>query len=139
MKLTSLYPVLLSHRLVETTEFYRRYLGFEIRFQSDWYVSLATSGEPVRELAILQPGHESIPGPLTEPTANLLLTFEVEAVDPVHERLISREKLPCLLDLRDEPWGQRHFITRDPNGILIDIVQPIPPSEAFLTLYQPAG
>jgi uncharacterized glyoxalase superfamily protein PhnB len=24
--------------------------------------------------------------------------------------------------LRDEPWGDRHFTIRDPNGIAIDIV-----------------
>jgi hypothetical protein len=26
-------------------------------------------------------------------------------------------------------FGQRHFITRDPNGVLIDVIKIIPPSE----------
>jgi ribonucleotide monophosphatase NagD (HAD superfamily) len=34
--------------------------------------------------------------------------------------------------LRDEAFGQRHFITCDPNGVLIDVIKPIPPSEEFL-------
>jgi len=29
----------------------------------------------------------------------------------------------------------RHFITRDPNGVLIDVIKPIPPSAEFLAQY----
>ena len=43
--------------------------------------------------------------------------------------------LPILRTLRDEPFGQRHFITADPNGVLIDVIKPIPPSEEFLSQY----
>lgn len=135
MNFCSIYPVILSERIAESAAFYCQHLGFSVAFESEWYVSLKASGETIRELALLQPGHESIPVPLTESTTNLLLTFEVEAVDPIYQDLIRGKKLPCLLDLRDEPWGQRHFITRDPNGILIDIVQPIQPSEEFLKQY----
>jgi hypothetical protein len=39
------------------------------------------------------------------------------------------------LVLRDEAFGQRHFIVRDPNGVLIDVIQPIAPDEAFLAQY----
>ena len=44
--------------------------------------------------------------------------------------------LPILLPLRDEAFGQRHFITRDPNGVLIDIIKPIPPSGEFAAQYE---
>jgi hypothetical protein len=30
---------------------------------------------------------------------------------------------------------QRHFITVDPNGILIDVIGQIPPSEAFMSQF----
>lgn len=36
--------------------------------------------------------------------------------------------LPILIPLRDEAFGQRHFITADPNDVLIDVIKPIPPS-----------
>ncbi|TJV16034.1 MAG: glyoxalase, partial [Mesorhizobium sp.] len=39
---------------------------------------------------------------------------------------------PILRTLRDEAFGQRHFITKDPNGVLIDVIKPIPPSAEFL-------
>ena len=47
--------------------------------------------------------------------------------------MISEEDVQ--LALRDEPFGQRHFIVQDPNGVLIDVIQPIPPSEDFLRQY----
>jgi hypothetical protein len=31
-----------------------------------------------------------------------------------------------VLDLKSEKWGQRHFITKDPNGLLIDVIQNVP-------------
>ena len=43
--------------------------------------------------------------------------------------------LPILLSLRDEAFGQRHFITKDPNGVLIDIIKPIPPTGEFAAQY----
>jgi hypothetical protein len=43
--------------------------------------------------------------------------------------------LPILLELRDEAFGQRHFITADPNGVLIDIIKPIPPTGDFTAQY----
>ena len=42
-----------------------------------------------------------------------------------------------LRTLRDEPFGQRHFITADPNGVLIDVIKPIPPSAEYQALYTP--
>mgnify|MGYP001794336685 FL=1 len=31
------------------------------------------------------------------------------------------------VELRDEPWGDRHFAIEDPNGIGIDLVRYSPP------------
>ncbi len=39
--------------------------------------------------------------------------------------------LPIHLDLRSEPFRQRHFITSDPNGVLIDVIKVIPYSGEF--------
>jgi uncharacterized glyoxalase superfamily protein PhnB len=32
---------------------------------------------------------------------------------------------PVVYPLKDEAWGQRHFVTRDPAGVTIDVVQSI--------------
>jgi uncharacterized glyoxalase superfamily protein PhnB len=47
----------------------------------------------------------------------------------------SAQGVPIVVALRDEPWGQRHFAVRDPNGIMIDVVQTIDATPEFQALY----
>lgn len=39
------------------------------------------------------------------------------------------------MELRLDDFGQRHFITSDPNDVLIDVIQPIPPSDEYQEEY----
>ena len=51
----------------------------------------------------------------------MYLTIEVENVDEVYKQL--KEKgIQMEIEIQDEPWGDRHFAIKDPNGIGIDIV-----------------
>jgi catechol 2,3-dioxygenase-like lactoylglutathione lyase family enzyme len=134
MKTTSYYPVLMVEDVAATAAFYQRHLAFEPLFEADWYVHLRSSEDETVNLAILRYDHHTIPPTGRAKTQGLLLNFEVEDVDAVHDRL-SAAGLPILLSLRDEEFGQRHFITADPNGVLIDVITPIQPSEAFLAQY----
>lgn len=137
MKLAGFYPVILTENLVESAEFYTRLFGFEIVFEADWYVSLKKrdQGQGAYEMAILSKDHPTVPSTFQKPVQGLILNFEVEDVDVEYQRLIIHEKLQLHLDIRDEEFGQRHFITSDPNGVLIDIIKIIPPSHAFLEQY----
>ena len=76
-------------------------------------------------LAILDGQHETVPEGSRGNTTGFILNFEVEDVDALSERC-TKAGLPILKTLRDEPFGQRHFITRDPAGNLIDVIKPIP-------------
>ena len=38
---------------------------------------------------------------------------------------------PIALELRDEDFGQRHFIVSGPDGVLVDVITEIPPSAEF--------
>ncbi|ACL55995.1 VOC family protein [Methylobacterium nodulans] len=79
--------------------------------------------------------HETIPETGRGRVAGLILNFEVEEPDAVY-RDVQEAGLPILVPLRDEPFGQRHFITRDPNGVLIDVIRPIPPTAEFAAQYE---
>ncbi|MEU4547676.1 VOC family protein [Nonomuraea dietziae] len=133
MTLTSFYPVICTTSLKESHDFYTRLMGFETTFEADWYVSLRRGPY---ELALLDPSHPTIPERYRGRAAQgLLLNFEVEDVDAEWERLVVREGLPAELELRSEDFGQRHFIVADPNGILIDVITPIPPQGEYATQY----
>jgi catechol 2,3-dioxygenase-like lactoylglutathione lyase family enzyme len=136
MKVTSYYPVIMTNDVAGTATFYQAHFGFAPLFTSEWYVHLQMADDASVNLAVLDGRHETIPAPARgQVAAGLLLNFEVDDPDAVHDRLAAAG-LPILLPLRDEDFGQRHFITSDPNGVLIDIVKPIPPSAEFAAQYE---
>lgn len=135
MQVTSYYPVIMTHDVAGTAAFYQAHFGFVALFTADWYVHLQSAADASINLAVLDGAHHTIPEAARGRVGGLLLNFEVQDVDAVHERLRSAG-LPILLSLRDEAFGQRHFITADPNGVLIDIITPIAPSGEFVEQYQ---
>lgn len=134
MKVTSYYPVLMVDDVSTTSAFYVAHFGFKPVFETDWYVHLQSEADETVNLAILNGQHETVPEIGRGHAAGLLLNFEVEDVDAVHERL-EKAGLPIHRSLRDEAFGQRHFITSDPNGVLIDIIKVIPPTGEFADAY----
>lgn len=50
------------------------------------------------------------------------IAVDVPDVDAQYARIKSLG-VPIESELRDEPWGDRHFVIVDPNGIGIDVVQ----------------
>ncbi|HEX2845368.1 MAG TPA: VOC family protein [Chitinophagaceae bacterium] len=114
---------IITSKLNETKKFYRDVLGFGVRFESDWYILLHTP-DGNDEIAFLQPEH---PGqaPVFQPAFNgkgVFLTIEVEDVDAEYKR-IKELKIPIVVELKNEDWGDRHFAIMDPNGVGIDIVK----------------
>lgn len=135
MKTTSVYPVLMSSDVAKSVAFYVAHFGFKPVFEAQWYVHLRSTSDDAVNLAILDGTHATIPACGRGVPSGLLLNFEVEDATAEYARL-KAARLPMLLDLRDEEFGQRHFITGDPGGVMIDIIQPIPPSAAFATQYR---
>jgi uncharacterized glyoxalase superfamily protein PhnB len=136
MKTTSYYPVLMTADVAGTASFYVEHFRFRALFSSDWYVHLQSLEDRRVNLGIVAQDHDSVPEAGRRTAGGLLLSFEVADPDPIYERLVAAG-LPMLRELRDEPFGQRHFITQDPNGVLIDVIKPIPPSAEFAAQYLP--
>ncbi len=134
MKCNQFYPVIMTDDVAATADFYRAHFRFRAAFESDWYIHLQSTEDPSVNIAVLDGRHETIPAEGRGRVAGLLINFEVDDVDAEYARA-EAAGLPVLLALRDEPFGQRHFITRDPAGTLIDIIKPIPPSAEFAAQY----
>jgi len=133
MNLSSMYPVIGTVALQETKNFYVKHFGFDVSFEADWYISLIRPQDST-QLAILDYTHASVPEHFRKPAQGVLINFEVEDVDSLYAQ-IEEANLPVHLPLRDEPWGQRHFITADPAGLLVDVIKLIPPSGDYATQY----
>ena len=134
MKTTSYYPVIMTDDVAGTAAFYAAHFKFEALFTSDWYIHLQSKEDEKVTLAVLDGNHETIPAIGRGKVSGLLLNFEVEDVDAVYDA-VRAAGLPILLDIRDEDFGQRHFITADPNGVMLDVIKPIPPSADYAALY----
>ncbi len=134
MKTTSYYPVIMTDDVAGTSVFYQRYFGFEPAFAIDWYTHLVMGGDESINLAVIEAGHETVPEAARAAVRGLILNLEVEDVDAEYERLVG-EGLEILQQLRSEPFGQRHFIAQDPNGVLIDVITLIEPSPEYAALF----
>jgi catechol 2,3-dioxygenase-like lactoylglutathione lyase family enzyme len=133
MKLTGSYPVLMTTDVTATTAFFRRHFGFETTFEADWYVSLR---HDQWELAVLDNAHETIPEAYRGRVAGgMLLNVEVDDVDALWDRLSQDESLEILLPIRSEDFGQRHFIVAGPDGVMIDVITNIEPTEAYASQF----
>ena len=127
---SNLYPLIQVRDVAATAAFYIQHFGFAPVFESDWYVQLR-GGDRQNELAIIGFDHESIPPAGRQPTSGLILSFEVAdaAADAVR---LADAGVPIVQALRDEVFGQRHFIAADPNGIFVDVITPIEPDPDWL-------
>ncbi len=134
MKTSSYYPVIMTADVAGTAKFYIDHFRFRALFDSDWYVHLQSIEDPGVNLAVLDGDHETIPAVARGAASGVILNFEVDDVDAEYQRACA-SGLQILLALRDEPFGQRHFITTDPGGVLIDVIKPIPPDPAFASSY----
>ncbi|UBH05336.1 glyoxalase [Leucobacter sp. Psy1] len=132
MPTTSFYPVLMSQDVAAAATFYRELLEFETTFESDWYISTRTGAF---ELAILAHDHPTIPEAYRSLPSGVLVNLEVDDVDALHDRLTTNPAVEVVQALRDEDFGQRHFILAAPDGVLLDVIQPIAPNSDFAAAY----
>jgi len=120
---------IITEKLNETREFYTNVLDFGVSFENEFYLLLHTPDKS-SEISFLQPNHPSQKPIFQLPFTGkgVYLTIEVEEVDKVYEQLKNKD-VAIEIDIRDEPWGDRHFAIIDPNGIGIDIVTYTKPKE----------
>lgn len=120
---------IVTRNLAETKAFYTRVLNFGVTFENEFYLLMHTPGHEA-QLSFLLPDHPSQQPLFHQPFqgAGMYLTIEVEDVDRLYKE-VKRKGVEIAIALRDEPWGDRHFAIRDPNGIGIDIVKYVPPQE----------
>lgn len=130
MQITSYYPVLATVDVAAAQRFYELHFGFTARYASDWYVHLAHPENEFVALALVDKDHETVPPAGRTPAAGLLVNFEVEDVDGEYRRLVDAG-VEVLVPLRDEAFGQRHFILRGPDGVMIDVIKPIAPTAEY--------
>ncbi|WP_333661927.1 VOC family protein [Chishuiella changwenlii] len=113
---------IITEKLEETKKFYTDVLNFGVTFENEFYLLLHTPKQEA-EISFLLPNHPSQQSLFHQPFngKGMYLTIEVDNVDNLYKE-IKEKNIDIKIELRDEPWGDRHFAIQDPNGIGIDIV-----------------
>jgi len=127
----SLFPDICSDALQASRDFYVSLLGFSTVFEIDWYIQLQSPHDENLQIAFVKRDHPSVPERFRQTPQGVVVTVELEQVEPYYEKA-QELGLEIIQELRDEVWGQRHFMTVDPNGLLVDVAQMILPAPEFM-------
>lgn len=116
-------------KLAETRAFYTKVLGFGVTFENEFFLLLHTPNQE-SSISFLLPNHPSQKPLFHAPFQGqgMYLTIEVDDVDKLYEEM-KKKGVEIKIEIRDEPWGDRHFAIQDPNGIGIDLVYYKAPEE----------
>jgi catechol 2,3-dioxygenase-like lactoylglutathione lyase family enzyme len=104
-------PNLRSERPEETRDFFVRLLGFELAMDLDWVVTVASPDNPSAQVTIITNDDPAAPG----------ISVGVDDVDAVHARAVELG-YEIAYPLRDEEWGVRRFMLREPGGTMVNVV-----------------
>jgi catechol 2,3-dioxygenase-like lactoylglutathione lyase family enzyme len=104
-------PNIRSDRVGETREFFVDLLGFEVAMDLGWVATLASPANPTAQVTIIGNDDPAAPG----------ISVEVDDVDAVHARALELG-LEIAYPIRDEEWGVRRFMLREPSGTTINVV-----------------
>ena len=118
-----MYTGFVTPRLQESKAFYTQYFGFETIYEGDWFVLLKKGPYELGFLKPEMPGQHRLFQPKFQEGAWLAL--EVEDVNAEYDRL-RKINAPVLTEPKTEPWGDRHFVIKDPNGMAVDIYMRVP-------------
>ncbi len=130
MKFTRYDATISTNKLRESKEFYMRHFGFQLVYESDWYIELIGSEIPAG-ISFTLPQREA--GEFFN-GKGLILSFEVDDVDSEHDRLKS-EGVPIAQELQNKPWGERSFVVNDPSGVHLYIYSLVPATPEYQVIY----
>jgi catechol 2,3-dioxygenase-like lactoylglutathione lyase family enzyme len=104
-------PNIRSDCAAETRDFFTELLGFEVAMDLGWVVTVASPTSPSAQVTIVSNDDPAAPG----------ISVEVDDVDAVHARAAERG-LEVAYPLRDEKWGVRRFMLREPSGTIVNVL-----------------
>ena len=112
-----------SDDLAASKAFYVELLGLQVKYDSDWYVQLCVKDNPELEYGLIKRDHDLVPDEYQQSPTGMYVTFVVADVEQVYQQALNMG-IPIIQAPRDEFYGQRRFLTRDPAGCLIDVCSP---------------
>ena len=111
MTINRAVPNIKSDRPAETRDFFVDLLGFEVAMDIGWVMTVTSPTNPSAQVTIIGNDDMAAPG----------ISVEVDDVDAVHATAVERG-FEIAYPLRDEDWGVRRFMLREPSGTIVNVV-----------------
>jgi uncharacterized glyoxalase superfamily protein PhnB len=109
--ITRAVPNIRSERAAETRDFFVNLLGLEVAMDIGWVVTVTSPSNPSVQVNIISNDDPAAPG----------ISVGVEDVDAVHAKAVE-QGFEIVYPLRDEDWGVRRFMLREPSGTVVNVV-----------------
>ena len=111
MTISRAVPNIQSDRPTETRDFFVDLLGLEVAMDIGWIVTVASPTDPTVQVSIISNDDPAAPG----------ISVGVADVDAVHAKAVELG-FDIVYPLRDEEWGVRRFMLREPSGTVVNVV-----------------
>ena len=111
MTISRSVPNIRSDRPAESRDFFVNLLGFEVVMDLGWVVTVASPTNPAAQVSIIGSDDMAAPG----------ISVEVADVDAVHAAAVE-QGAEIVYPLRDEDWGVRRFMLREPSGTTVNVL-----------------
>lgn len=112
-----LFPLFVTDKLAETKAFYIEKAGFEIAHDMDKYLQVRYGDEDGPELAFA--ASEALGTLPVFGGEGIIVSIPTEDADRKAREMESRG-VKIMSGPETRPWGWRSFMTRDPNGVILD-------------------
>ena len=111
MTISRAVPNIKAERPAETRDFFVNLLGFQVAMDLGWVLTLASPTEPAVQVTIITNDDMAAPG----------ISVGVDDVDAVHAKAVE-QGFEIVYPIRDEEWGVRRFMLREPSGTVVNVV-----------------
>ena len=126
MKVMRIVPNLSSDSFVASRDFYIAMFDLVVSVElDDWYLQLMPESDTTLNIGFVKPDHDLFAGRTAPSGPNgVVLTIQVDDVDEAYKRA-KRLGAEIAAEIRDEDYGQRHFLVVDPNGLVLNVMSTI--------------
>ena len=108
--------------VVASAGFFVEHLGYQQQMAAEGFASLRRDDHAV-DVVFLQQGIEVLPEDQRDQHASgLIVALAVADLDAELARLTS-EGVAITLPLQEEEWGERLFQIKDPNGVVVELLE----------------
>jgi len=124
IEVDAMFPVMVTSDLEAVKQFYETVFGFTaVFYDPNFYLHLKSPNNSI-ELGFLMPNLTSQPQflhTIMDPEGFVISLEVKDAASAYHEA--QKMELNVTMALKQEEWGQLHFMVQDPAGFKIDVVQ----------------